>query len=362
MKIAIIHDWLITYRGGERVLETILEMFPNADIFTLFSKGNEIPTKIKDRVKKTSFLQNMPFISKAYRNYLPLMPMAIEMFDLSDYDIVISSSHAVAKGVLIHPDTIHFSYVHSPMRYIWDRYSDYFGNMHGIKRQIIDFIFNYLRIWDTVSANRVDYFIANSSYVKKRIQKYYDRESKVIYPPVNIEKFAPKTLKKEDYYLVLSAFTPYKKLELVIETFKTLEKRLIIAGSGSLEKKYRKLAKGRKNIKFIISPSETEKIKLYQEAKAFIFPGFEDFGITMVESLASGTPVIAFGKGGALDIIENKKNGLLFFEQTKRAVRETIQDFENMNWDHDHIVKSSEKFSKENFMKEFKAFINEKIN
>ncbi|MCD6578028.1 glycosyltransferase [bacterium] len=362
MKIAIIHDWLITYRGGERVLEAILEIFPKADIFTLFSKGKEIPQKISSRVKGTSFLQNMPFISKAYRHYLPLMPIAIELFDLSKYDLVISTSHAVAKGVLIHPGTIHFSYIHSPMRYIWDRYSDYFGNMHGLKRWIMDFIFNYLRIWDTVSANRVDHFIANSSFVKKRIQKYYNRDSEIIFPPVDIAPFVPENIKKKDYYLVLSAFTPYKKIELAIEAFKRTDKKLIIAGSGSLSKKYRKLARDCDNISFVISPKDETKIKLYQEAIAFIFPGFEDFGMTMVESIASGTPVIAFGKGGALDIIKDGVNGILFEKQTVNSLREAIKKSENMKWEYKRITETAGGFKKEIFSNKIRKIIYEKSN
>lgn len=332
MKVALVHDWLTGMRGGEKVLEAICELFPQADLYTLLHIKGSVSSIIEKRKIFTSFLQYLPDIERKYRYYLPLMPQAIERVDLSEYDIVISSSHCVAKGVKVKDKTLHICYCHTPMRYIWDMYPIYFKKANIYVRIIMKILRKYLQKWDLKSSTRVNYFIANSENVRKRIQKHYNRESKVIYPPVDTDFFVPSNsrFKSKSYYLIVSAFAPYKKIDLAIEAFNYLRYPLKIIGVGQEEKRLRKIAK--KNIEFLGWVSKEELREHYQNCKALIFPGEEDFGIVAVEAQACGTPVIAYGKGGITETVipiqdhSDSPTGVFFYEQTPLALIEAVKN------------------------------------
>lgn len=361
MKIAIVHDWLTGMRGGEKVLEALFEIFKEADLYTLvYIPG--VSKIIQDRKIFTSFLQNFPNIEKNYRYYLPLMPLAISRFDLSDYDLVISSSHCVAKGVKIGKNTIHICYCHTPMRYVWDMYELYFGkisNASFLTKLAMKILRRPLQNWDIKTSLNVDYFIANSYNVKERIKRIYKRDSVVIYPPVDTDFFTPNfEISPLDYYLVVSAFAPYKKIDIVIEAFKIVKVNLKIIGSGQQENYLKALAKGYTNIEFL-GWQDNESLKYYyQNAKALIFPTEEDFGIVPVEAQACGTPVIAYKKGGALETVVDGETGIFFEEQTPESIISAIEIFEKMEFDRKKIRENSLKFSKGNFIRNILNFIN----
>lgn len=359
MKVAIVHDWLTGMRGGEKVLESLCELFPKATIFTLIHIKGTVSETIERMNIKTSFLQNMPFVRQYYRYYLPLMPKAVECFDLSKFDLVISSSHCVAKGAKT--EVHHICYCHTPMRYIWEMYDQYFGKqgMSFFTKYTMDFVRSYLRRWDVATADRVDYFIANSDNVKGRILQYYKREASVIYPPVNTDFFRPVDDKGEDYYLIVSAFAPYKRVDLAIETFNILGLSLKVIGTGQEEKKFKKIAKS--NIEFLGWKSDIELKNYYGRCKAFIFPTEEDFGITPVEAQATGRPVIAYKKGGALETVIEGITGIFFEEQTVDSLAEAIHRFNTMRFDKRKIRKHAEKFNREKFKEKIKIYIEEKI-
>jgi len=364
MKIALVHDWLTTLAGAEKVLEAIYELYPYP-IYTLVKDERKLKDSIFEKADiRTSFIQKLPKAKTKYRNYLPFFPLAIEQFNLSDYDIIISSSHAVAKGVLTNSNQLHICYCHTPIRYAWDlyhRYLDEAGLSKGIKGFIAKLILHYIRIWDYTTVNRVNYFIANSKYIAKRIKKIYGRESIVIYPPVNIDKFEVYT-QKEDFYLTVSRMVPYKKIDLIVEAFSTMaDKKLVVIGDGPEFEKIKK--KAGKNIE-LLGYQPFEVLKDYmQRAKAFIFAAEEDFGIVPVEAQACGTPVIAYGKGGVTETVVDKKTGIFFKEQTIESLIETVRNFEQIEdkFDPLEIRKHTEKFSKERFKREFKEFVDKKI-
>lgn len=361
MKTAIVHDWLTGMRGGEKVLESLFEIFKDADLYTLVYVNGSVSKIIQNRKIFTSFLQGFPNIEKNYRYYLPLMPLAISQFNLSDYDLVISSSSSVAKGVKVGKNTIHICYCHTPMRYIWDMYELYFGkksNASFLTKIAMKILRKPLQSWDIKSSLNVDYFIANSYNVKERIKRIYNRDSVVIYPPVDTDFF---TLGSEysdmSYYLVVSAFAPYKKIDIVIEAFKITGLNLKIIGSGQQEKYLKALAKGYTNIEFL-GWQDNESLKFYyQNAKALVFPTEEDFGIVSVEAQACGTPVIAYKKGGALETVLEGETGIFFEEQTPESIILAIEKFEKMKFDRKKIREHSLKFSKENFVKNILNFI-----
>ncbi|HVY52905.1 MAG TPA: glycosyltransferase family 4 protein, partial [Gammaproteobacteria bacterium] len=335
MKTAIVCDWLVTYAGSERVLEEILHCFPNADLFAVVDFLPEVDRHIlKNKSVTTTFIQKLPLANKKYRAYLPLMPLAIEQLDVSGYDLVISSSHAVAKGVLTGPDQIHISYIHSPMRYAWDLQHQYLketGLDKGLSGLIAKYLLHRLRLWDFRSASGVDHFIANSDYIARRIQKTYRREAKVIHPPVDIQHFKP-CFAKEDFYLTASRMVPYKKIGLIVESFAGMpDKKLVVIGDGPEMKKIK--AKSAANVEILGYQKNDELLDYMQRAKAFIFAAEEDFGITPVEAQACGTPVIAYAKGGALETIKGfdqpNPTGVFFKEQSITSLQSAVQEFEN---------------------------------
>lgn len=369
MKIAIVHDWLVVYAGAERVLEQLIVLYPDADIYSIvdFLEDNQRGF-LKNKVVQTSFIQSLPFAREKYRYYLSLMPIAVEQFDLSKYDLVISSSHAVAKGVLTGPDQLHISYVHSPMRYAWDLQHQYLKDScltRGMKGWIAKAILHYMRLWDVRTANTVDVFIANSQFIARRIWKTYRREATVIYPPVDIDVFTVEEC-KDDFYLTVSRMVPYKKVDLIVEAFSQMGKKLIVIGDGPDYQKIRSNAKS--NIEFLGFQSFEVKLQYMQNASAFIFAAEEDFGIAPVEAQACGTPVIAFAKGGALETIcgldSEKPTGVFFEEQSVSAIIDAVSNFEKQRSliQPLHCRENALKFSNDIFREKIGTFIKEKFN
>ncbi len=363
MKIAIIHDWFDTPGGAENVIGNLLEIYPDADLFSLvdfFSDENR-KKYLKGKKATTSFIQKLPFAKTKFRNYLPFFPIAIEQFNLDDYDLVISSSHAVAKGVLTGPHQVHICYQYSPMRYAWDMYHTYFKehNISGIKAFILRKVLHKIRLWDVASSNRVDQFVAISTLIQDRIQKYYRRESHIIFPPVNTEKFTLYE-KKEDFYFTASRLVPYKKVKLIVEAFNENGRPLKVAGSGEQYEEIKRIAKN--NIEVLGYCSDDEMVKQMQQAKAFVYAAYEDFGIVPVEAMACGTPVIAYGKGGVIDTVKDEETGILFEEQSIESLNETIVKFENISFDPEKISEYAAYFSEKRFQKEFETFVDENVN
>ena len=374
MKIAIVVDWLVTYAGAEKVLEQMLNVFPNADLFAVvdFIKPDNRHF-IKNKKVTTTFIQKLPKANSKYRNYLPLMPIAIEQLDVTSYDVVISSSHCVAKGIITGPNQVHISYVHSPVRYAWDLQYQYLKEANltkGMRGWIAKVILHYMRLWDCRTSNGVDYFIANSKFIAKRIWKCYRRKANVIYPPVDIEAFEICE-NKEDFYLTASRMVPYKKMDLIVEAFnKMSDKRLIVIGDGPDFNKIK--AKAGENI-ILMGYQPFEVLKDYmQRAKAFVFASEEDFGITPVEAQACGTPIIAFGKGGLLETVigigSEKPTGIFFQEQTVESLCKAVNLFESRKklFKAEYCRENAEKFSNKRFCKEIqwfvKGIVNEKYN
>jgi len=333
-RIAVVHDWLLDFAGSERVLREILDLLPQADLFALLDlPDEELKNAIPRRTKATSFLQSLPRPRRWLRYYVPLMPLAIEQFDLSGYDIVVSSSHAVAKGVITGPRQLHLSYVHTPMRYAWDLQHEYLraaGLDRGLTGWAARLALHRLRKWDVRSANGVDVFLANSAHVARRIRKAYRREAEVLYPPVDVSGF-PLRQQKEDFYLTVSRLEPYKRVDLLLEAFgRKPDRRLVVIGDGPQMRRLRSMAAP--NVELLGRLPTPEVREHMQRARAFLFAGIEDFGIVMAEAQACGTPVIAFENGGAAEIVRGESapqpTGILFGEQTADAVLEAIGRFE----------------------------------
>ncbi|MFK5986664.1 MAG: glycosyltransferase [Pseudomonadota bacterium] len=361
MKIAIIHYWLINWRGGEKVIESLLEIYPEADVYTHVYKKSLVEEKLKNINIFTTFISKLPFATKLYQKYLPLMPIALEQLDLREYDIVISSESGPSKGVITNPDSLHICYCHTPMRYVWDLYPEYKNKAGTLTRIMMLPLVHYLKIWDRLSADRVDFFIANSKFVAKRIKKFYRRESIVIYPPVDIDEFVC-TGKKSDYYLVLGQLTPYKCADLVVDAFEKNGLKLVVIGEGE---QYAALkSKENTNIS-VLGRLPWDECKQYlSNAKALIFPGIEDFGMVPVEAMACGTPVLAYAKGGALETVKDGVSGYLFYEQSIESINLCVSSFENSQDKLDvlDIHKQAEKFTKRLFQNKIKIFIEEKID
>lgn len=360
MKVALIHDWLNGMRGGEKVLEGLCDLYPDAPIYTLLYEPEKCSDKIKQHQVVTSFIQNLPWARKYYRHYLPLFPTAIEQFDLRGFDLVISTSHCVAKGVLVPPGTLHLCYCHTPMRYAWEQYHEYFPSdqLSWWQRKIIPLAMTALRQWDVVASNRVDQFIANSRHVAKRIKKYYHREALVVHPPVAGQRFSIAS-ETEDYYLVVSAMVPYKRLDRAIRAFNHLKKRLLVVGSGPELKKLKKLAGP--TVTFESHCSEEHLTHLYERCRAFIFPGEEDFGITPLEAMAAGRPVIAYGVGGALETVVPNRTGLFFYEPTAEALAAAVQEAETVTWQSQAIRDHALTFDYDHFKKNLQSVIKQQV-
>jgi len=359
IKVALVHDWLTGQRGGEKVLEVFSEIFPDAPIYTLFHFPGSQDESIEKKKIITSFLQKFPFLKKKYRNYLPLYPLGIELFNLQEYDVIISSSHCVAKGAIPSPDALHFCYVHSPMRYAWNQYFSYFSpdKLGLFSRVFIPAVIHYLRLWDESSSHRVDYFIANSKTVSSRIKRYYGRQAEVIYPPVETKFFKPIEQEGE-YFLIVSALVPYKKIELAVEVFNRTGLPLKIAGEGPEYKKLKKRSYA--NIEFLGFLTSLDLLETYQGAKALILPGEEDFGINSLEAQACGVPVIAYGRGGATETVIPGKTGLFFPELRTESLLEVLDKFKNLSFNKTAIRENALKFSKDVFKEKMVSFFNEK--
>lgn len=363
MKTAIICDWLVTYAGSERLLGELIQCYPDADLFAVVDfLPNHERAFLQDKSVNTTYIQRLPFAKTKYRSYLPLMPMAIEQLDVSAYDLIISSSHAVAKGVLTGPNQVHISYIHSPMRYAWDLQHQYLketGLDRGIKGYVAKHFLHKLRLWDQRTANGVDHFVANSNFIAKRIWKTYRREAQVIYPPIDVSQFTPY-FQKENYYVTASRLVPYKKIDLIVETFSQMpDKKLIVIGDGPDMSKIK--SKAGKNIEILGYQPNEQLIYYLQRAKAFVFAAEEDFGLLPLEAQACGTPVIAYGKGGALETVRGLEQinptGLFFDQQTVSSLHQAVQQFENQQNIHsENCVKNALNFSPEKFREEFRAF------
>ncbi|MEO0097314.1 MAG: glycosyltransferase [candidate division WOR-3 bacterium] len=360
MKVAIIHDWLTGMRGGEKVLEVLCEIFPDATLYTLVYNKEKISPIINRMKIKTSILQKLPNIEKNYRYYLPIMPELIEQFNLKGYDLIVSSSHCVAKGVKKFRNQVHICYCLSPMRYIWDMFDEYFKKAKLITKIGAKVFRPYLRKWDVKSSQRVDFFIADSKNIANKIKKYYGKEAKVIYPPVNTNFYQFLNEKREDFFLIVSALVPYKKLDLAIEVFNELNLSLKIIGTGPEEVKLRKIAN--KNIEFLGWQPDEKLLEYYNKCRALIFPQEEDLGIVSLEAQACGSPVIAYKKGGALETVIEKETGIFFYPQTKEALIKAIKDFENLSFSPEKCRENALKFSRERFYKEIKDFVSECLN
>jgi glycosyltransferase involved in cell wall biosynthesis len=357
-KVAIIHDWLNGMRGGEKVLEEILALYPEADIFTLFYEPDAVSPLIRSKNVYASRLNRSSLIRKHYQYFLPWLPRHVEAFDLRDYSLVISSSHCVAKGAIPAPEALHVSYVHSPMRYAWDQYYSYFAQAGYWKRKVIEREISRLRVWDVSSSARVDCFVANSTYVRQRIEKYYRRDAVVIHPPVATGFFQPAASPSRDYYLLVSALVPYKNAGLVVETFRQTGDKLLVVGRDREQQSLRKLAGP--NTKWLSSVSAENLRALYQNARALVFAGVEDFGMAFAESQACATPVIAFDRGGVRDIVVDRVTGVLFPEASVAGLKAALADFARLDLDSAAIRANSLRFSASRFREEFKRAVGER--
>ncbi len=358
MKVALVHDYLNQYGGAERVLEAFTQIYPKAPIFTLLYDEKRTGYAFKGKEIHTSFMQKVPLVKSHHRPFLMMMPLAAEQFDLTEYDLVLSDSHAYAKGVITSADTLHICYCHTPIRYAWDdshKYIEEFGYSNPIKK-IIPFFMNYIRVWDEQAAHRVDKFIANSNFVSKRIDKYYQRESQVIHPPVKTDLFHVAD-KPDKYFLTVGRFLPYKRFDLAIKAFNESGWPLKIVGDGPERKKLQAMAKS--NIEFAGLISDNKLKEYYAHCQAFIFPQEEDFGITAVEAMASGRPVIAYQSGGALETIKPNVTGMFFEDQTPESLIKTLRNFNSNNFNPQLIRERAMEFDQERFKEKIKKFIDE---
>jgi len=356
MRVAIIHYWLVSMRGGEKVLEAICRLFPEADIFTHVYDPEKIPDTIRSHRIFTTFIDKLPRARQYYKHYLPLMPLALEQIDLRGYDLIISSESGPAKGIVPPPGALHICYCHSPMRYVWNMYHGYRERTGWLQRLLMPPLCHYLRIWDSTSSMRVDRFIANSAAVAARIEKYYRRDAEVIHPPVNVELFdSVPAAEIEDYYLMAGELVTYKRPELAVEAFNALGRRLIVIGGGEM------LAEVRKRAGPDVTVMGQQPFSVlrhhYARCRALIFPGEEDFGIVPIEVMASGRPIIAYRRGGLTESVIDGVSGLFFEEQTATAIGDAVKEFERMRFDPAVIKGQAHKFNAGRFTKEFAAAV-----
>ena len=362
MKIAIVHYWLVNMRGGEKMLEALLEMFPQADVYTHVYNPKSVSALINSHRVFTSRINRLPFAKKLYQLYMPIMPNALMDFNLQSYDLVISSESGPAKGVVPNPNAYHVCYCHSPMRYLWDMYHEYFKETNPFVRFFMKRLVPSLRIWDVISANLVDRFVANSGYVARRIRRCYNREAVVVHPPVNIEKFFAVERRSQDFYLFFGQLTGYKRADIAIEACVRSGRKLVVAGAGNVKKEFRKYQKSGL-VTFRGRVSDEDIFDLFASAKALIFPGIEDFGIIPVEAQAAGCPVIAFRGGGALDSVKEGVTGLFFDEQTPQALITAMDHFERneVTFTNRELFKEHvQQFSKAAFIKRMQNVLEEK--
>lgn len=352
MKVAIIHYWLVTMRGGENVLEELCRLYPQADIFTHVIVPDQISPVIRDHKITTSFIARLPGAARHYQKYLPLMPLALEQFDLRGYDLVISSESGPAKGVITGADTMHICYCHTPMRYLWNMYHDYRETAGPLTRMVMTPAFGCLRQWDYASAARVDFFVANSSAVQRRIAKTYRRASEVIHPPVAVESFRPAD-QVEDFFLYCGQLVPYKRADIAVEAFNRLGLKLVVVGEGSDLPRLARMAGP--NITLMGRQSGESLRGLYASCRALIFPGEEDFGIVPVEAMASGRPVVAFGKGGVCDSVRDGIGGILYLDQTVEGLVAAVARFqqEEARFSQQGIAAEATRFSAARFRQQF---------
>lgn len=351
MKVAIVHEWLTVYGGSERVVEALHAIYPDAPIYCLVYDAERMPARFRSYDIRPTFLQKLPFAKKHYQAFLPLMPYAYEQLDLTEYDVVITSSSACAKGVLTRSDAWNICYCHTPMRYAWELYQAYIRPAGKVKRFFIGWQMHHIRMWDRLAADRVDAFIANSDYIARRIRKYYRRDAAVIFPPVRTEQYLLGP--KEAFYLIVSRLVAYKRVDLAVEAFNRLGLPLVIIGDGGERAQLCRRAAG--NIRFLGRLSDAEIADWYSRAKAFVFCGEEDFGLTPVEAQAAGTPVIAYGKGGVRESVLEGKTGLFFAEPTAESLCRAVEQFERqgVSWSAEEIKAHAEQFSLERFQREF---------
>jgi len=359
LKVAIVAEELTQLGGAERVLDCLLELFPKSPVYTLVWDKQKTQHRYDKFDIRTSFIQKLPFGRKHYKWYLTLMPKAVESFDLKEFDVVISVTSALVKGIKTNKNQLHICYCNTPTRYLWIDSREYVKNapIPFLIRPLMPAALRYLKKWDLLASTRPDYFIANSKNVQARIKKYYNRDSDVIYPTIDTTKFKPN--QKSDYFLLVARLEPYKKVELVIEAFRGLNEKLKIVGSGTKLREMKENASP--NIEFIGRVSDEELIKLYAGAKAFIFPQDEDFGLTPVEAMSAGTPVIAYGKGGALETVVSGKTGEFFVPQTAESLAKVIRNFRTNKYQTQDLLAQAQKFDNKVFKREILEYIEDKL-
>ncbi|MBU1698837.1 MAG: glycosyltransferase [Candidatus Eisenbacteria bacterium] len=350
MKVALVHDWLTGMRGGEKCLEVLCEIYPEAPIYTLVYRKGAVSPLINSHEIRTSFIQNLPRGIKHYRWYLPLFPAAIERFDLRGYDLIISTSHCVAKGVIVHPESRHLCYCHTPIRYIWGSYEEYFGGPRSssMSGRMMTLLSPWMRVWDVISSRRVDHFVANSHAVAERIRRYYDRTASVVHPWVDTDAFQIGSEPGPDApYLILTALVPYKKTELAITAATRLGRKVVVVGEGPERRRLERLAGS--DVRFLGWLETGELRTHYRNCRALLFPGEEDFGIVPLEAMACGRPVIAYGRGGALETVVDGTTGIFFNEPTPESLSEAILKLESMEWDSEKIRERALAFSRQRY-------------
>lgn len=357
MRVAITTDWLNSFGGAERVLIELHKMFPEAPVYTTVHDRRGLPAQMQDWDVRTSFLQRLPLARRRHQPFLPVMPMAWEEFDFSEYDLVLTTNSACAKGVITRPGTLNICYCYTPCRYIWDLYPEYTRGKRS--KPFIAPIAHWLRLWDRLSADRVDHFVAISHEVAARIRRHYGREAEVVYPPVDVERIQPNAAAPEDFYLVVARLVPYKRVDLAIEAANRLRRRLVIVGDGSERRRLQAMAGP--TIEFLGRRTDEEIAELYARSRAFLFPGLEDFGIAPVEAQAAGRPVIAFAAGGALETVVDGKTGVLFASQTPEDLANAIERFESISVDPGVCRRNGERFSAERFRDRLRQTIESQI-
>lgn len=365
MKVAIIHDWLVNYGGAERVVDEMLKIYPEADIFTLVHDKKKMRGHFSNSKITTSFVQKIPFATRLYTKFLSLMPKAFESFDLSQYDLVIASSSSCAKGVIVPPGTPFVAYIHTPMRYAWDLYFDYYKRSGALTRLFMKAQMPKIRLWDFVSSQRIDSIVCNSSYIARRVKRFWNRDSKVIFPPVGTDRLFPNGKDAEDFYVVFSRLVAYKRIDIAIEACGALGKKLVVIGSGKEEKRLKKLAEKYSDaqIKFTGRISDDEVRDYLQRCRALIFCAEEDFGIIPVEAQACGRAVVAYKKGGATETVIEGETGVFFEEQDAENCAKAILRFEELDSEKkfasERIAAHAKNFGEERFRNEFKATCDE---